>query len=369
MERPIFKPLGTPVEQLDTPALVVDLDALDNNIKTVHSFFLNTEAKLRPDVGSHRCPAIAHKQVGAGGTVGGVSVATVGQAECFCQFGLTDVFIANEVVGTQKISRLCALARCNKMTVAADSAAAVQDISQGCKASGVTVNVVVDINTGLDRCGVEPGQPAVDLATAIARSDNLNFAGLMACEGPALGEDKDQNAAESRKRIQQVLDTRELVEKQGLKVEIVSVGGTHNYDVAGSMAGVTEVPAGSYALMDYRYARHQSQLKVAARVMTTVTSRPESGTAITDSGQKAMGPDTGLPVVDGIEGATPTRMSAEHAILTLEGNAQGRLAPGDKVWLIPWDIGGCINVYDYMNLVQGGKLVGVWDISARGRYR
>lgn len=369
MERPIYKPIGTPVKELDTPALVVDLEALEHNIETLHSFFRQHEAKVRPHVGVHRCPAIAHKQMAAGGTVGGISVTTVGEAEAFAQSGFTDICVANEIVTPQKIRRLCGLAHTARITVAVDNPRNVQDLSAAAESSGVTLHVLVDIHTGLDRCGVEPGGAAIALARAVSKAQNLFFAGLMTYEGTILMNDPEVAAAESRKWIQLVLDTRELVEKDGLAVEVVSVGGTHNYEIAGAMPGVTEVPAGAYALMDERYRRGRPQLKPAARVMATVISRPEAGLALLDAGQKAIGADTGVPVVEDLSGVTLTRMSAEHGFLELEREAQGRAALGAKVWLTPRDIGNCVNVYDYISAARGGVLEAVWDVTARGRYR
>lgn len=369
MERPIYKPIGTPVEELDTPALVVDLDALEQNIEVLHSFFRQHEAKVRPHVGVHRCPAIAHKQLAAGGTVGGISVTTVGEAEAFAQSGFSDICVANEIVTPQKISRLCGLARATRITVAADNPPNVQDLSEAAQSSGVTLHVLVDIHTGLDRCGVEPGGAAVHLARSISKARSLRFAGLMTYEGAILKDDPKEAEAESRRWIQLVLDTRELVEKDGLAVEVVSVGGTHNYEIAGAMTGVTEVPAGAYALMDYRYRRGRPQFKPAARVMATVISRPEAGLALLDTGQKAIGVDTGVPMVEDLPGATLTRMSAEHGFLELAGEARDQVDLGANVWLTPWDIGNCVNVYDYISAVRGGVLEAVWAVTARGRYR
>lgn len=369
MERPVFKPVGTPVEELDTPALVVDLAKLEHNISTVHSIFKDSEAKLRPHIESHRCPAIAHKQLAAGGTVNGITVTTVGEAEVFAQNGFSDIFVANEVVTSQKISRLCSLARHATITVAVDSPDNVKALSEAAQNSGATLNAVVDIHTRLERCGVDPGQPALDLAKTIDAAQALNFVGLTTYEGSIITEDPDELASESRKWIQQVLDTRELIEKNGLNVKVVSVGGTHNYEIAGAMSGVTEVPAGTYALMDARYAKSRSQLSPAAKVMATTISTPEPGLALLDCGQKAMSVDTGVPLSEGIPGATLTKMSAEHGFLELEGEAQNTVNLGTKVWLTPWDIGNCVNVYDYINVVRDGKLETVWEVSARGRYR
>ena len=368
MERPIPKPVGTPVEQLDSPAMVVDLTNLEHNIDVVHSFFLQREAKVRPHVEAHLCPAIARMQLEAGGTPGGVSVTTLGQAEVFAVHGFGDIFLTNEIITASTIQKLCALAKTATMTVAVDSPANVQALSEASQARRVTLRVVVDIHTGLDRCGVDPGRPAVELARAVAKAEGLLFAGLMTCEGTLLTSSQEELVAESRRWIQPVLDTRGMVEKEGLVVEIVSVGGTHNYEVVGAMSGVTEVPAGAYALLDQRYASHRPQLKPAARVMSTVTSRPESGTVIIDAGQKAVGTDTGLPAVDSIAGTSVARMSAEHGILG-QSEAVDQLAVGDKVWLVPWDTANCLNVYDQVNAVRNGKLEAVWDVAARGRYR
>ena len=173
MERPIVKPVGTPVEELDTPALVVDLEILEQNIETVHSFFRQQNAKIRPNVDAHRCPAIAHKQLAVEGTVGGIRVANLGEAEVFGQSGFSDIFIANQIVTPQKINRLCALAHQAKITIAVDNPQNVRDISEAAQNNGVTINAVVEINTRLNHCGVEPGQPAVDLAKIIRQSPRL----------------------------------------------------------------------------------------------------------------------------------------------------------------------------------------------------
>ena len=369
MERPIFKPVGTPVEQLDTPALVVDLAILEGNIDTLHAFFRQHDAKVRPHVESHRCPAIAHKQLAAGGTVGGICVGTVGQAEVFAEHGFTDILVASEIVPAQKIDRLCALARHASMTVAVDHPQNVQNLSNAARIHGVTLHVVVDVHTRGNGCGVEPGQPALDLARLVQQAPPLEFAGLMTREGPTPTEDPGKLAGESRQWVQKVLDTRQMAEKAGLPVRTVSVGGTYNYEIAGAMAGVTEVLAGTYALMDARYMQSRPQFKPAASVMATVTSRPEPGTAIVDAGQKAVGIDTGLPLVRHIPDIAAVALSAEHGRLRLPDDADGKIALGDKVWLTPWDIGTCANLYDYIHAVRDGKLEVIWDVAARGRYR
>jgi D-serine deaminase-like pyridoxal phosphate-dependent protein len=368
MERPIIKPIGTPVEELDTPALVVDMDVLEENIRLVHSSFEHSGAKIRPYVETHRCPAIAHKQLAASGTNGGVSVASVGEADAFAQSGISDILVVNEVVGAQKIARLCALARQASVTVAVDSAANAASLSEAAQGAGVTLNVVVDINTGQERSGVAPGQPALALAQVLFSIEALNFSGLMSLEDDDLGEDADSLIEKSCHRIQQTLDTREMLERNGIAVETVCVSAQQPH-LASQVSGVTEVISGAYALMDIRHSALLPELEPAAKVLAAVTSLPEAGVAILDTGRKAMGDDYGFPVVAGRQGLDVVSMSAEHGKLKWQEGADVSLSLGERIWFTPMDIGACVNVYDYIQAVRGGKLEAVLDISARGLYR
>ena len=390
MERPIYRPVGTPVEDLDTPALVVDLEVMDRNIEVLHAYFRRSDVKVRPHVASHQCPQIAHRQLESGGTVGGISVTTVGEAEVFQNAGISDILVASEIVTRSKIQRLCALAGQTRVAVAVDNPQNVDDLSEAAEASKVTLQVVVELDVGLGRCGVLPGQPALDLARRIARSAGLKFAGLMAIPPTApvqLGDAVVQNSgggrpvspdsaslesetgeSETRRLLQPVLDTRELIERDQLPVSIVSVGGTHNYDVAGRMSGITEVQAGSYPLMDYSYCQLRPEFTQAAKVLAQVISHPVDQRAVLDAGHKATGPDRGMPLLEGFPGARATRFSAEHGILELEGESRQQFNPGDKAWLLPLDLGLCLNQYDYIRAVRNGKLVGFWPLAGRGRF-
>ena len=164
MERPVFQPTGTPVMDLDTPALVVDLDVMDRNIETLHSRFDQSTAKIRPHVTGHQTPKIAHRQLRAANTVGGISVTTVGEAQVFSDAGITDILVASQIVTRSKINRLCALAGSNKIGVAVDNPQNVSDLSQAATAQGVTLGVLVELDVGLGRCGVSPSGEAVELS-------------------------------------------------------------------------------------------------------------------------------------------------------------------------------------------------------------
>jgi D-serine deaminase-like pyridoxal phosphate-dependent protein len=287
----------------------------------------------------------------------------------FADHGFHDITIANEVVTLQKIRRLCALARRATLTVAVDHPENVRHLSEAAGVDGVTLQVMVDIHTRLNRCGVEPGQPAVALARTVQVAPHLDFVGLMTYAGSFLPHEPGLMATETRRCIQQVLDTRQLIERAGIAVRVVSAGNTSNYEIAGAMAGVTEVPAGAYALLDARYGPHRPQFTPAARVLTTVSSRPEPATAITDAGQKAVSVDLGLPVAADLAGATVASLSAEHCRLRLEGATTGQLHLGETLWLTPQDIGTCVNLYDYIHAVREGRLEAVWRVAARGQYR
>lgn len=375
MERPVFQPTGTPVMDLDTPALVVDLDVMDRNIEILHGRFNQSGAKVRPHVTGHQTPKIAHRQLQAGNNVGGISVTSVGEAEVFSDAGIADILVASQIVTRAKIRRLCALAGSNRIGVAVDNPQNVSDLSQAATAQGVTLGVLVELDVGLGRCGVSPGDEALELARAVANSPGLRFDGIMAIaplplSSGEVGEfpDRQERDAISWRVLQHVLESREIIEKDGLPVSVVSVGGTHNYDVAAGMAGITEVQAGSYPLMDHLYCRMRPEFSPAAKVLAAVISRPTGASAVLDAGHKATGPDRGLAVLEGVTGAQAVRFSAEHGVLELQSGPAQNMKSGDKAWLVPFNLGLCFNQYDYVRAVRGDKLEGFWPIAGRGRF-
>ena len=369
MERPIFKAPGTPVEELDTPAFVIDLEALDRNIETVHSFFRAQDSGLRPHVEAHRCPAIASMQLASEGTVGGVSVNTVGLAEHFANTGVRDIYIANPIVTKVKIERLCRLARRASIRVHIDNVRNAEALSEAALALGVNLDAVVGIDTGLHVCGVQPGAEAAELAKAIDGMDGLEFVGFSTYEGRKASYDDAQLQDGTREVASALVETKGLAEESGLNVSVLSAGGTHNYEMMGVVPGITEVCAGAYALLDSRYAAQKPDLEPAARVMATVIGRPEPGLAITDTGQKAAGADFGLAYLDAGFDASLKSLSAEHGSLALIDDEAERLKMGDHVWYIPSDIGTTSNLFDYMHAVRDGRLEAVWQITGRGLYR
>ena len=389
MERPIFQPVGTPSEELDTPALVVDLGVMEQNIAVLHHAVSGSDGesgggqvRIRPHVSCHGCPDIARLQLAAEGNAGGVAVSSLGEAEAFAAAGadgsdggegavvppaIDDILIAGRVVTAAKIRRLAALADRITLSVAVDSHRNVADLSEAAQAAGVNLGVVVDIDAGYGFGGVGAGRDAVDLARGVADAPGLTLKGIMAYEGPLAMTDRAELEAETHRRLQPMLDTRNDLEQAGLEIGTVSAGSTYNYDIVSQMSGVTEVQAGVYPLMDVETLRIRPELQRAATILATVISHPIPGRAVVDAGHKTTGPDFGVPVLEGFPGAVAARFSAEHGILDLEGAATGQLMPNDKVHLVPYNLALSVNQYDYIRAVRDGKLVGYWPVSGRGR--
>ena len=362
MERPIFQPVGTPVEELDTPALVVDLDVMESNIARFHSEAAGSGLTVRPHVSTHQCPHIAHLQVAAANPAGGISVNTVGEAEVFAGAGFDDILIASQLADRPKIARLCALARSHQIAVAVDNADNVEALSNAVSAAGATLGILVEVDAGSGGSGVAMGPDAAALAKKVSSASGLRLDGLMvSMPGPA-GPGIDVQA-----RLQELMETSRLLEQQGASAPVVSVAAS-GYNAIKDVSGITEIRADSYALMDHAHCQSQPEYQPAAKVLASVISHPTPGSAVVDAGHKATGPDLGLPVLEASDGAKAVRFSAEHGVLELSGSAFNKYMPGDKVWLVPFDLELTLNQYDYIRAVRKGKLEGFWPIAARGRF-
>jgi D-serine deaminase-like pyridoxal phosphate-dependent protein len=350
MERPTFKPIGTPSEGLDTPALVVDLDALESNVEQVHSTVKEAGAAVRPRLDAHLCPAIGHLQVGAGAT-NGVAVSTLGQAEVFSQHGFSDILVSNLVVTRSKIARTAALARRIRLIVMADNADNVDALSSAAQAVDSTIEIAIPVRTDSSTIGVTPSD-AARLAQHVVGSPNLKFAGLVSSTG-----------------VGPLLQAAAYCNAAGTDAPMVAAAGSMAYDANAASEGVTDVLVGSYALNDNALASHRPELKTAAKILATVVSSKDDGLVWVDAGQKATSIDTGLPSVDNVNGAVVPRMSAEHGALVDEAGTGWDLDVGSKVWLVPHNIANTANVYDYIHATRDDTLEAVWEVSARGRYR
>ncbi len=353
------------LEEIPTPALVVDVAEMERNIRRMADFYAGGPCLLRPHFKAHKTPAIARRQLAAG-SCSGLTCATVGEAEVIVREGLTsDVLVANEIVGPGKARRVARLARDADLIVAVDSEFGLNDIAAAARAEGAEVGVLVDVNVGLPRCGIAPGEPAVSLARRVDETDGVRLRGVMGYEGHVVGiEDRAEREARAAKAVGRLLSTVRMMREAGLRCEIVSGGGTGTYDITGRMEGVTEVQAGSYVLMDTAYAKLGLPFEQAFRVLGTVLSRPRPQQCAADNGHKACSIDHGHPDVKGIDGASVLIMSDEHATIALPPGFP--LGPGDRVELWPSHIDPTINLHDVMYAVEDGEVVDVWPIAARG---
>ena len=349
MERPIFKPIGVPSRELDTPALVVDLDALESNISNFHSRFERSDVKVRPYLQSHLSPAIAHMQIRAPRSAEGIAVSTLGQAETFAQRGFDDILITNLAVTGPKMARVAALAKRVDVKIGADNPKNIADLAAVAISSGSEIGVVIVVRDGSDLIGA-PSSDVLELVRLARDTTGTRLAGLMSRDQEPLSA-AAANCSDTSISLPMVA----LIEPDG------------DY-AAGGGSGITEIVAGTYALMDAASLDSMPDLRPAAKILTTVMTHQDEGLVWLDAGQKATSIDTGLPSVDGIPGASVSRMSAEHGGMVLEQAASWDIDLGSKVWLIPHNIANTVNVYDFIHAIRNDKLEAVWEVAARGRY-
>ena len=362
--------IGMPLSEVDTPALILDLDAFERNLDKLNASLAGKNVKVRPHAKSHKCPQIALAQIARGAV--GVCCQKVSEAEAMVLGGVRDVLIANEVVGAPKLARLAALARQAHVAVCVDDAGnvAALDAAAG-QEFGVKLDVLVEVNVGANRCGVEPGEPAVRLAQSIAACRNLRFAGLQAYHGSAQHLRKvEERRAAIEQAVGRVRATVAALEKVGLKCEKVTGAGTGTYLFEATSGVYHELQAGSYIFMDVDYGKNDwtesgmPRYEHSLFVWTTVMSRPNDERAVVDAGLKASAVDSGNPRVADDPTVEVVRLSDEHGVLKLNG-ARG-YAVGDKLRLIPGHCDPTVNLYDNFVCVRGGKVEAIWPITARG---
>ncbi len=350
------------ISEIPTPALLVDVAALDRNIARMAAFFASGPCRLRPHFKAHKTPEIARRQLAAGSCVG-ITCATVGEAEVAAAL-CDDLLIANEIVSPDKCARVVALAREVAIAVAVDSVAGIEALASAARDARVTIGVLVDVNVGQNRCGVEPGDAALALARQ-AVSAGLTLRGVMGYEGHLQPlRDRAERDTRARAAMQSLVETARLIRAAGMPCEVVSSGGTGTYDISGRVEGVTEIQAGSYALMDTDYGSVGVPFEQAFTVLGTIVSRPSAERCVADCGHKSMTKDHGHPSVRGVEGAQVTALNDEHAVIAVPASCT--LSVGDRVQLIPSHTDPTVNLHDVFYAVDGPRVVGVWPIAARG---
>jgi D-serine deaminase-like pyridoxal phosphate-dependent protein len=362
--------IGMRLEEVDTPALLVELDAFERNLRRMAERTAGTPLKLRPHAKTHKCPVIALKQMALGAV--GVCCQKVGEAEAMVLGGVPDVYVSNEIVGASKVKRLAALARQARISTCVDDPSQIAALDAAARDFDVTLAVLVEVNMGGDRCGVEPGEPALRLAEAVAKTKQLRFTGLQAYHGSA---QHLRTLAERTAAIQQAAEragtTRALIEANGIACPIVTGAGTGTFPLEIASGVYDELQPGSYVFMDADYARNADdgnstrQFEHSLFVWATVMSRPTDNRAIVDAGLKAVSVDSGMPLLHGYDEAEYVRASDEHGKLDIK-RPTNRLRIGDKVRLVPGHCDPTVNLYDWYVGVRDGRVEAIWPISARG---
>jgi D-serine deaminase-like pyridoxal phosphate-dependent protein len=326
---------------------------------------------LRAHAKTHKSAIIGLKQVALGAS--GVCCQKISEAEAMVAGGITDILVSNQIVGRQKLDRLARLAGRARIGVCVDDAENVAHLGEAAARHNVSIEVLVEINVGANRCGVTPGAPAVELARLVARSPGLRFAGLQAYHGPAQHlREHEQRRAAIDNAIRLCRQTRDLLLESGMACPVISGAGTGTYAFEAASGVYNELQAGTYAFMDADYARLRcddgrpfTEFEHSLFVWTTVMSRATAEIAVVDAGLKAIGVDAGLPVVVDLEGAEYVRASDEHGTLNVRA-CRRSLRLGDKLKLIPGNCDPTVNLHDWFVVTRDDRVEALWPVCARG---
>ncbi len=359
--------IGCPLEEIDTPALLIDLDAMERNIARMSRVIIQ-EAGInwRPHSKGIKSPAIAHLLLQAGAI--GVTCAKLGEAEVMVAGGIRNILIANQIVGRQKVERLVNLRKHADVISAVDSEENVREIAEAAARKGVRQRLIVEVNVGIDRAGVLPGEPVVALAKQIASYPSLEFAGMMGWEANVLSAPSNaEKARQVQETIALLTDSAQRCRDAGLPVEIVSCGGSGDYWHTAFQPGVTEIQGGGGIFCDITYReRFHVPHEFALTVLATVTSRPAPSRIICDAGKKTMSTDGSVPVPWGLPDVVSLACSAEHGKIELsEPSAAPRV--GDKLRFIVGYGDTTVFLHDNFYGIRDGRVETVWPILGRGK--
>ena len=360
---------GMKLGEVDTPALLLDLEAFETNLDQLDASLAGIQIRVRPHSKSHKCPEIALRQMAHGAV--GVCCQKVTEAEAMVAGGIPNVLISNQVVGPRKIERLVTLARHARVSVLVDDATNVAALNAAAAKVDTTLDVLIEVNVGANRCGVEPGNPALALSKAVVDCDKLRFKGIQAYQGAAqhVRSPEDRRVLIER-AAQLVRETMTLLGENRISCDIVTGAGTGTYLLEAASGIYTELQPGSYIFMDADYGRNLGddgkpihEFQQSLFVLTTVMSRTLPERAVVDAGLKALSVDSGLPLVADT-GAEYRGASDEHGVLRVDDRSRFNL--GDKIRLIPGHCDPTVNLYDWIVGYRSDYVECVWPIVARG---
>ncbi len=362
--------VGMAEADICTPALIIDLDAFEKNVKHLKEFITKNGVRLRAHAKTHKSADIALYQIEQGGACG-VCCQKVSEAEALVAAGVRDVLISNQVVDLRKIDRLAMLAKQTRVLVCVDDLGNVEDLSVAAIRHGVEIECLVEMDCGAGRCGVEWGAPVVEIARKISALGGITFSGLQAYQGPAqhirtyVARQENIETA-----ITQVKATLEMINAEGLTCKIVGGAGTGTYYFEGTSAVYNELQCGSYIFMDADYRRNLdsggnfvTDFENSLFIYTSIMSHTKADMAICDAGLKVQSVDSGLPVVYGRDDLEYIKCSDEHGVIH---DPESRLKLNDKLKLIPGHCDPTCNAFDWYVGVRNGKVECLWPVTARG---
>jgi D-serine deaminase-like pyridoxal phosphate-dependent protein len=353
---------------IDTPALVLDLDAFERNLRRMADALRGSGVRLRPHGKAHKTPEVALRQIALGAH--GICCQKVSEAAVFVAAGIKDILITNQVMGDAKLRKLAELARVARMGVLVDHPLQVDALAVAAKTYGVTIDVYVEVDVGAGRCGAAPGEESAELARRVALAPPLRFMGLQCYHGPAQHlREPQQRAAAIAQAAQAALATRSLIEGWGIAVERITGGGSGTFEHERDSGVFNEIQPGSYAFMDRDYGDNRREsgeiaFDHALFVRATVISRPTPTRAVVDAGLKASSVDSGMPTVWQRPDLRYVKAADEHGVIAT-ADAQA-VALGDRLMLIPGHVDPTINLYDEIVCVRGGQVEAIWPVAARG---
>ncbi len=354
------------LQEIDTPALIVDLERMERNISHMSRFFATQTSDLRPHWKTPKCAEVLRRQLEAGAI--GVTCAKLGEAEALADAGvLTSVLIANQIVGSAKVARLAALAeRVPELLVAIDDSSQIDAIDAELGKRGTTVGALIEVDVGMSRCGTDKPEQTVELARHVEAS-RIAYRGMMGYEGHAvLVPDDAKRKVLAETAVARLLEHRQALVDADLAPKIVSAGGTGTCETTATAPGVTEIQAGSYVFMDGAYQRVRSDLECALSVLTTVIHRRRR-VLITDCGMKALSHEFGLPTGYDLP-VTCLGLSEEHGHVGIDEGHELDLSIGDRIRILPSHGDTTINLHERYYAVRGEEVEEVWPIIGRGKF-
>lgn len=365
---------GMDEADIQTPCLVLDMDALERNIKKMGDYAKEHGMRHRVHGKMHKSVDVAKLQEELGGSVG-VCCQKVSEAEVFVRGGIKDVLVSNQVRDPLKIDRLARLPKLgSRIIVCVDDIDNVADLSAAAQKHGTTLECFIEIDCGAGRCGVNSTEAVIEIAKAIQAADNLKFSGIQAYQGAMQHIDSYEGRKEKLDiAIAMVKDAVDGLKAEGIECELVSGGGTGSYYFESNSGVYNELQCGSYAFMDADYGRildkdgnriDQGEWENAFFILTQVMSHTKADKAICDAGLKAQSVDSGLPFIYGRDDVKYIKCSDEHGVIE---DSNGVLKIGEKLKLVPGHCDPTANVHDWYVGVRNGKVEVVWPVSARGK--